>query len=103
MPISVHARNHKNYHNVPGNDVLVLPAELVAETTNSAVLAAGLEPQYPQGLGDNDALLLVVGSGNTLERLQALHGGLTAGSLVGNHAADSSPEHLGGGAEVEGT
>lgn len=75
----------------------------MAETTDSAVLAAGLEPQNPQGLGNNDALLLVVGSGNTLEGLQALHGGLTAGGLVRNHAADGSPEHLGGGAEVEGT
>jgi len=75
----------------------------VTETTDSAVLAAGLEPQNPQGLGNNDTLLLVVGSGNTLERLQALHGGLTAGGLVRNHAADGSPEHLGGGAEVEGT
>ena len=89
--------------NVPGNNVLVLPAELVTETTDSAVLAARLEPQYPQGLGNNDALLLVVGVGDTLEGLQALHGGDTAGSLVGNHAADGSPEHLRRGAEVEGT
>jgi hypothetical protein len=75
----------------------------VTETADSAVLASGLEPQYPQGLGNNDALLLVVGSGDTLEGLQALHGGLTAGSLVRNHTADGSPEHLGGSAEVEGT
>lgn len=88
---------------IPGNNVLVLPAELVSETTDSAVLAAGLQPEYPQSLGNNDALLLVVGSGNTLEGLQALHGGVTASGLVGNHAADGAPEHLGGGAEVEGT
>lgn len=75
----------------------------MTETTDSAVLASGLEPQYPQGLGNNDALLLVVGSGNTLEGLQALHSGLTAGSLVRNHTTDGSPEHLGGSAEVEGT
>ena len=92
-----------SHKNIPGNNVLVLPAELVAETSDSAVLAAGLEPQYPQGLGNNDALLLVVGGGDTLKGLEALHGGGTTSSLVGNHAADSSPEHLGGGAEVERT
>jgi hypothetical protein len=91
------------HRNVPGNDVLVLPAELVAETTDSAVLASGLEPQDTEGLGNNDALLLVVGRGNTLEGLEALHGGGTAGSLVGNHTADGSPEDLRRGAEVEGT
>ena len=88
---------------IPGNNVLVLPAKLVAETANGAVLAAGLQPQYPQGLGNDDALLLVVWCGNTLESLQALHSGLTAGGLVGNHTADGSPEHLRRGAEVEGT
>jgi hypothetical protein len=91
------------WSDIPGNDVLVLPAKLVSETADSAVLASGLEPQHPQGLGNDDALLLVVGSGDTLEGLQALHGGLTARGLVRNHTADGSPEHLGGSAEVEGT
>lgn len=88
---------------VPGDNILVLPAELVAETADSAVLAAGLQPQNPQGLGDDNALLLVVGRRNTLEGLEALHSGVTTGSLVGNHATDGAPEHLGGSAEVEGT
>jgi hypothetical protein len=72
----------------------------VTKTANSAVLAAGLEPQHPQGLGNNDALLGVVRRRDALECLQALHGGVTARSLVGNHATDGSPEHLGGCAEV---
>jgi hypothetical protein len=88
---------------VPSDNVLVLPAKLVSETADSAVLAAGLQPQYPQGLGDDDALLLVVWGRDALEGLEALHGGVTAGGLVGNHAADGSPEHLGGSAEVEGS
>jgi hypothetical protein len=88
---------------IPGNDVLVLPAKLVSETADSAVLAAGLQPQHPQGLGNDNALLLVVWGRNALKRLQAVQSGGTAGGLVGNHAADGAPEHLGGGAEVEGT
>jgi hypothetical protein len=54
---------------VPSDDVLVLPAKLVSETTDSAVLASGLQPQNPQGLGNNDTLLLVVWGRDTLEGL----------------------------------
>jgi hypothetical protein len=79
---------------IPSNNVLVLPAKLVSKTADSAVLTAGLQPQYPQGLGNNDALLLVIWRRNALKGLEALHGGVAAGCLVGNHAADGSPEHL---------
>jgi hypothetical protein len=89
--------------NVPRNDILVLPANLVAETADGAVLAAGAQTQDTEGLGNDNALLLVVGRGDTLEDLQALHSGSTAGSLVGDHAADSLVEDAGGSAEVEGT
>lgn len=88
---------------VPRDDVLVLPANLVAETANGAVLAAGLQSQNPQGLGNNHLLLLVVRGRDTLENLEALKGGGTAGGLVGDHAADSLVEDPGGGTEVEGT
>lgn len=101
--ISNLSKGNLNGMGIPSNNILVLPAELVSETANSAVLAAGLQPQYAQRLGNDDALLLVVRSGDTLESLQALESGLTAGGLVRNHAADGTPEHLGGGAEVEGT
>ena len=75
----------------------------MAETANSAVLAAGAEAQDTESLGNDNALLLVVGRGDTLEDLEALHGGGTAGGLVGNHAADSLVEDTGRSAEVEGT
>ena len=88
---------------IPRDDVLVLPAELVAKTADSAVLAAGLQPQDTEGLGNDDTLLLVVGGRDTLEGLKTLHGGSTTGSLVRDHATDGAPEHLGGSAEVEGT
>jgi hypothetical protein len=75
----------------------------VAQTANGAVLAAGLETEDAESLGDDHLLLLVVGGRDTLEDLEALKGGGTAGSLVGNHAADGLVEDAGGGAEVEGT
>jgi hypothetical protein len=87
----------------PLDNVLVLPANLVAETTNSAVLAAGLKSQNPQGLGNNHLLLLVVGGRDTLENLKALESGGTASRLVGDHAADGLVEDPGRSAEVEGT
>ena len=73
----------------------------MAETADSAVLATGLEAEDTESLGDDNALLLVVGGRNTLKGLEALHGGGTTRGLVRDHAADSSPEHLGGGTEVE--
>jgi hypothetical protein len=86
-----------------GNDVLVLPADLVAETADGAVLAAGLQAENTEGLGDDHLLLLVVGGRDTLEDLEALKSGGTTGGLVGDHATDSLVEDSGGGAEVEGT
>lgn len=75
----------------------------MAETANSAVLAAGAQAQDTQSLGNDNTLLLVVGRGDTLENLQALHGGGTTGGLVRDHATDSLVEDAGGSTEVEGT
>jgi hypothetical protein len=75
----------------------------VAETADRAVLASGLQPEDTESPGDNDALLLVVGRGNTLESLEALHRSSATGSLVRDHTTDGSPEDLRRGAEVEGT
>lgn len=75
----------------------------MGETANGAVLAAGAETQDAESLGNDNALLLVVGRGDTLEDLKALHSGGTTGGLVGNHAADSLVEDAGRSTEVEGT
>ena len=75
----------------------------MTETADGAVLAAGLQPQHPQSLRNDDTLLLVVWGGDTLKGLETLKSGIATGGLVGNHAADGSPEHLGRGAEVERT
>lgn len=85
------------------NDILVLPANLVGQTTNSAELAAGLETEDTESLGNDDLLGLVVGRGDTLEDLKALESGGTAGSLVGDHTTDSLVEDSGRSTEVEGT
>jgi hypothetical protein len=81
--------------NVLVNNVAVLPAELTAETADGAVLAAGLEAKDTESLGDDHALLVVVGRGDTLEGLEAVHGGVTTLGLVRDHATDGAPEHLG--------
>lgn len=87
----------------PFDNILVLPADLVAETADSAVLATGLQAQNTEGLRNNHLLLLIVRGRDTLENLEALKGGGTAGGLVGDHAADGLVEDARGGAEVEGT
>ena len=75
----------------------------MAETANSAVLAAGLEAEDTESLRNDHTLLLVVGGRDALEGLKTLHSGVTAGSLVRDHTTNGAPEHLGGSAEVEGT
>lgn len=84
-----------------GDDVLVFPANLVAETADGAVLAAGLQTENAEGLGNDHLLLLVVGGRDTLKDLEALQGGGTAGCLVRDHATDGLVEDAGGSAEVE--
>jgi hypothetical protein len=64
----------------------------VAETANSAVLAAGLEAENTESLGNDHLLLLVVRGRDTLEDLKALESGGTTGSLVGDHATDGLVE-----------
>lgn len=46
---------------------------------------------------------MVVGRGNALEGLQAVHGGVTTLGLVRDHATDGAPEHLGRRTVVPGT
>jgi len=84
------------------DNVLVLPADVVAQPTEGAELPAWLEPENLKGGGDDHPLLLVVWGWDTLEGLESLHGILSPLGLVGNHAPHSPPEHFGGGTEVEG-
>jgi hypothetical protein len=88
--------------NAPGNNILVLPANLVAQPTDRAVLATGLESEDAEGLGNDHLLLLVVRGRDTLEDLKSLESGGAAGGLVGDHTTDGLVEDAGRGAEVEG-
>jgi len=87
----------------PGNNILVLPADLVAQAADGAVLATGLQSQDTESLGNDHLLLLIVGGRYTLENLEALQSGGTTGGLVRNHTTDGLVEDSGGSAEVEGT
>jgi len=84
-----------------GNNVLVLPADLVSESSQRAVSPAGLQPEDLEGRGDDHLLLFVIRRGDSLECLQALQGVLSSLGLVRSHATDSSPEDLGRSSEVE--
>merc|ERR1719219_1770736 len=85
------------------HDVLVLPADLMAESSQRAELPATLQSEDLQSGWDDHLLLLVIGRRNSLECLQTLQGILASLGLVRNHSSDSSPEDLGGSPEVEGT
>lgn len=88
---------------IPGNNILVFPSNFVAQTTNGAVLATGLEAEHTQSLGHNDTLLLIVRRRDTLENLQSLQSGSATGGLVRNHAADGLVEDARRSTEVEWT
>jgi hypothetical protein len=85
------------------DDVLVAPAVLVRKTLDGAVLAARLQSEDSESLGDDDLLLLVIGGGDALEELDPLDGSLASGELVREHASDRAEEDLAGSALVEGT
>jgi len=85
---------------IPRNHILVLPAELVTQTAHRAVLPPRLQPEHAECLGHHHALLVVVRRGHTLEGLEALKGLRATLGLVGDHAADGAPEHLGRGAPM---
>lgn len=75
----------------------------MAQSSNGTVLPSGLQPQDPQGLGNDHALLGVVRGRDTLKDLEAFERGLSTAGLVGNHATDGLVENAGRGAEVEGS
>ena len=75
---------------------LLGPASDNSEVAEAAVFTVRLQSEHLEGFGNNDALLVVVGEGNTLEDLQATESGGALGGLVGQHSTDHLPEDAGG-------
>ena len=86
-----------------GDHVGEAPADLRRERAEVRVATHRLEAQHAQRARDNDALHAVVGGRHTLIDFEASEREGTTGRLVGEHAAHSLPEDLGGGAVVVGT
>lgn len=86
-----------------GNNVLVLPANFVTQSTDGGVLSTRLQSENSESLGNDNTLETVVRGGNTLEDLQSLKSGLTTSSLVGDHTTDGLVQDAGRSTEVEGT
>jgi hypothetical protein len=83
-----------------GNEVLAGPAGHSGEVTEGAELSVRLQSEHLEGLGNDDALLVVVGEGNSLEDLKAAESGGALRGLVGEHSTDHLPEHAGGSLPV---
>ena len=79
------------------DEFIVLPADLVGEVSQTALLAVRLEAQVGQGLRNDHLLGAVVGGRASLEALQVSHGSRTTSGLVGDHTSDGSPQHASGG------
>jgi len=84
-----------------GDDVLVFPSNLVGEPSENAKFAMRLKSEDAERRGNDVSLSLVVRSGNSLVGAVALHRVLSAGQLVGQHAADRLVKNSGGSPVVE--
>jgi len=86
-----------------GDDVLVLPSNLVGETAQNAEFAVRLEPKYSQSGGNDVSLPLVIRSGNSLVGAISLHGVLSTGQFVRQHPADGAVKDAAWGSMMEGS
>lgn len=83
------------------NELVVLPSGMGRELAKDTEVAAGLDADNFEGLGDDHSLLSVVRRRNSLEHLEASKGELSAARFVRNHSSNNTEEHLGGRTLVE--
>lgn len=69
------------------------PASLGGKVTKSAEFSVSLQSEHLEGLGNDNALLVVVGEGHAFEDLQLTESGGATSELVGEHATDALPEN----------
>ena len=85
------------------DELTVLPAQLGSKLAKGGVSARAVEAHDAEGIWDNLALDLVIGRGDTLERLQTALGLCRSTVLGGEHTANHTGEPLGGSTLVDGT
>merc|ERR1719355_435791 len=83
--------------------ILVLPSDLVRQTTEASEVATRSESQHTESLRADHTVDLIVRRRNSLEDLQVSESSGTTRGLVRNHSTDGSPEDLRGSTEVERT
>lgn len=89
--------------NEPCNDVLVFPPNLVAQSSDRAILSPRLQSEYSQRLWYYHPLFLVIWRWDSFENLETFHSGGTTSGLVRYHASDGLVEDTGRSAEMERT
>jgi len=80
---------------------LILPANLVRETTKRAVLSARFQADDAHRVRRHFSLLMIVRRWNALENLQIVQRARSTLTLVRNHASNGAPEDATRSAKVE--
>jgi len=85
------------------DDVLVLPSNLMGESSKNAEFAVGLKSEYAKRRGNHRPLSLVVRCRNSLVGAVTFHGVLSTSQFMWQHTADRFVENSGGSPMVKGS
>merc|ERR1719415_212204 len=85
------------------NDITVLPADFVAESSQRSDFSAWKRSDFFQGGGDLEFFLGIEWWWASIEALESLVGGLTSSGFIWEHTSDHSFDHHGWGSVVEWT
>jgi len=83
--------------------VVMVPSNLLGQTTQQTELMSGLQPQYLESIWNNHSLHLVVRSWDAFERLQTLKSSSSPLGLVWDHSTDGPPQDASRSAEMDGS